>query len=171
MLGDYPVMYLYTEVVIGFEETVYSTTENDTRTVTVCASIRPGSPALAKTVEVELMSVDGSAIGTEMNKHNSEVYMPLFHCSFVFTAPEDYNAVTETLTFDQDNSRNCVEFTGFEDDVVDPNENFTVILTGGDDVTLIPDTAIVIILDQIRKTLLNRFWHNFKYLLCMLQLL
>ena len=61
------------------------------------------------------------------------------------SAPGDYNTVTTTLTFDEQTSRNCVNFTGFEDNVVEPNENFTVILTNGDDVILIPDIAIVTI--------------------------
>ena len=55
------------------------------------------------------------------------------------------------LIFDEDNSKRCVEFTGMEDDVDDPNENFTVILTGGESVILLPDTAVVVIVDQIRK--------------------
>ena len=55
------------DVEIGFEQTTYSTTENNTRVVTVCASIRPGSPALSgKSVVVTIMSVDGSAIGMIM---------------------------------------------------------------------------------------------------------
>ena len=69
----------------------------------------------------------------------------------IYAAPGDYNQITTTLIFDEDNSRRCVEFTGMEDDVVDPNENFTVILTGGDDVILVPDTTVVVIVDQIRK--------------------
>ena len=70
-----------------------------------------------------------------------------------YAAPGDYNSVMTTLTFDENTERNCVDFTGFEDDVVDPNENFTVVLTGGDDVILMPDTAVVTIVDQIRKGL------------------
>ena len=55
------------------------------------------------------------------------------------------------MTFDEDTNRNCVTFTGAEDNVVDPNENFTVILTSTDDVNLRPDTAVVTIVDQICK--------------------
>ena len=68
-----------------------------------------------------------------------------------FAASEDYNAITTELTFDGSNSRRCVEFTAFEDDVVDPNETFTVTLTGGNDVNLTPDTAIVTITDDVGK--------------------
>ena len=51
-------------VEIGFEQTTYFATENNTREVIVCASIQSGSPALSgKSVVVALMSVDGSAIG------------------------------------------------------------------------------------------------------------
>ena len=53
-------------VEIGFEETTYSTTENNTRIVMVCASITDSSPQLARTVEVALMSVDGSAVGKKI---------------------------------------------------------------------------------------------------------
>ena len=63
---------------IGFEETLYSTTENNTRTVVVCASIRDGSPQLAKTVEVELMSMDASAIGKQMFPSNCRCLV-VFH--------------------------------------------------------------------------------------------
>ena len=56
-------LFAHVVVIIGFEETTYSTTENNTRTVTVCASITDDSPMLAKTVQVSIMSVDGSAMG------------------------------------------------------------------------------------------------------------
>ena len=49
-------------VVIGFEETMYNTPENNSVSVTVCASVRP-PPSLAKTVEVNLASADGTAMG------------------------------------------------------------------------------------------------------------
>ena len=49
-------------VVIGFERTMYSTPENDSVSVMVCASVRP-PPSLAKTVEVLLASMDGTAMG------------------------------------------------------------------------------------------------------------
>ena len=50
-----------TVVTIGFERTVYNTPENNTISVMVCASVRP-PPSLAKTVEVNLASMDGTAI-------------------------------------------------------------------------------------------------------------
>lgn len=49
-------------VVIGFERTMYNTPENDSVRVMVCASVRP-PPSLAKTVEVLLTSMDGTAMG------------------------------------------------------------------------------------------------------------
>ena len=51
-------------VEIGFEQTTYFTTENNTREEIVCVSIQSGSPALSGiSVVVTLMSVDGSAVG------------------------------------------------------------------------------------------------------------
>ena len=67
------------------------------------------------------------------------------------SAPGDYNAVSTVLIFDEDTSTNCVTFTGVEDNVVDPNENFTVVLTSQDDVILMPNMAVVTIVDQICK--------------------
>ena len=47
---------------IGFERTMYNTPENNLVSVTVCASVQ-SPPSLAKTVEVALSSVDGTAMG------------------------------------------------------------------------------------------------------------
>ena len=66
-------------VVIGFEQTTYTTVENDTRVVMVCASIRPGSPELDKTVVVNLTSSDGTATGKQYNSH--------MHCENVHIMP------------------------------------------------------------------------------------
>lgn len=90
-------------------------------------------------------------------------------CFFINAAPEDYNAVTTTLTFDATNSRRCVEFTGFEDDVVDPNENFTVTLTGGNDVELEPDMTTVLIVDEVGKSLVIVWISGFTMLGLILQ--
>ena len=56
------VFPMLTVVVIGFERTMYSTLENNSVSVTVCASVR-SPPFLAKTVEVNLASADGTAMG------------------------------------------------------------------------------------------------------------
>ena len=77
--------------------------------------------------------------------------------------------MSTVFTFDEDTNRNCVTFTGAEDDVVDPNENFTVVLTSADDVKLTPDTAVVTIVDQICKIttwLLNAPVYNNSYVHC-----
>ena len=48
-------------------------------------------------------------------------------------------------------TRRCVDFTGFEDGIVEPNENFTVTLTSGDEVDLTPDVAVVTIVEGVGK--------------------
>lgn len=50
-------------------------------------------------------------------------------------------------------STQCVNFTGREDGIVEPNENFTVNLTPrpGDDVVLDPSTAVVTIVEGVGK--------------------
>ena len=52
-------------------------------------------------------------------------------------------------------TRQCVEFTGIEDGIVEPNENFTVTLTSNDDVNLNPDVAVVTIVEGIGKRKLH----------------
>ena len=70
----------------------------------------------------------------------------------LLTAPGDYNAVSRILTFSPSMSRQCVDFTGREDGIVEPNENFTVTLTTtGDDVVLDPDVAVVTIVEGVGK--------------------
>ena len=51
-------------VTIGFERTEYSIPENNT--IMVCASVQP-PPSLAKVVEVNLASADGTAVGKSCN--------------------------------------------------------------------------------------------------------
>ena len=148
-----------TVVIIGFERTSYTTLENDT-IVSVCASIMP-PPDLARTVVVTLESSDGTATGKEYREHinciaihislSLTISLSLSLSLSPFAAPVDYNAISVELTFDESNSRRCVAFIAFEDDVVDPDETFTVTLTSGDDVNLTPDTAIVTIVDDVRK--------------------
>lgn len=54
--------FWYTVVTIGFERTMYNTPENNSVSVTVCASVQP-PPSLAKSVVVRLTSADGTAMG------------------------------------------------------------------------------------------------------------
>ena len=62
---------------IGFERTRYDILENNTETVTVCASIQPlPSPQLAKSVEVVLSSADGTAMGRSC-RYYTELQSPL----------------------------------------------------------------------------------------------
>ena len=53
-------------VIIGFERTMYNIPENNTISVMVCASVQP-PPSLAKVVEVNLASADGTAVGMSYN--------------------------------------------------------------------------------------------------------
>ena len=46
-------------------------------------------------------------------------------------------------------TRQCVDFTGVEDGIVEPNENFTVTLTSDDEVDLTPDVAVVTIVEGV----------------------
>ena len=55
-------LLLYTVVMIGFEDVMYDIRENNSVSVTVCASVRP-LPFLNKTVQVNLTSADGTAMG------------------------------------------------------------------------------------------------------------
>ena len=57
-----------------------------------------------------------------------------------------------TLTFSPSMTRHCVEFTGKEDGIVEPNENFTVTLTSNDEVDLNPDVAVVTIVEGVGKS-------------------
>ena len=49
--------------------------------------------------------------------------------------------------FDQSTTSRCVQIPIVEDDVVENNENFTVMLDTPDDVNLMPDRGTVIITD------------------------
>jgi hypothetical protein len=54
-------------------------------------------------------------------------------------------------------TRQCVEFTGKEDGIVESNENFTVTLTsGGDEVELNPDVAVVTIVEGVGKAKITK---------------
>ena len=63
-------------------------------------------------------------------------------------APEDFNEQMTSLTFDSTTSRSCVDFTALDDDVVEESENLTAMLTSNDDVTLSPDEATIVIVDD-----------------------
>ena len=54
-------------------------------------------------------------------------------------------------------TRQCVDFTGVEDGIVEPNENFTVTLTSDDEVDLTPDVAVVTIVEGVGKVKKKRF--------------
>ena len=57
-----------------------------------------------------------------------------------------------TLIFSPSMTRHCVQFTGKEDGIVEPNENFTVTLTSNDEVDLNPDVAVVTIVEGVGKS-------------------
>lgn len=113
--------------------------------VTVCASIQQ-PPSLARIIKVNLTSVDGMAIGRNLHADNNMIRrLHSVELSLFTTAQEDYNAVATTLTFATDTHKNCVNFTIYEDGIVELDENFSVILSSQDDVRLDPDVTVVTI--------------------------
>ncbi len=80
-----------------------------------------------------------------------------FETNFFLVAPGDYDSLTTTLIFNPSMTRQCVEFTGKEDGIVESNENFTVTLTsGGDEVELNPDVAVVTIVEGVGKAKITK---------------
>ena len=67
--------------------------------------------------------------------------------------------MTEPLTFSPSLTRQCVEFTGKEDGIVEPNENFTVTLTSDDEVDLNPDVAVITIVEGVGKSKIAKNQH------------
>ena len=67
---------------------------------------------------------------------------------FLFTAPLDYTAVTNELTFNSERSRECVSIRLVNDSLLEPTENFEISLTSDEEqVILNPERAVVSILD------------------------
>ena len=57
-----------------------------------------------------------------------------------------------TFTFSKDNTRQCFNVGILDDDVVEPEKTFLVMLNTGDpQVTLLPDTATITIIDNDGK--------------------
>ena len=72
---------------------------------------------------------------------------------FISVAPADYNAITTVLTFSPSILRQCVNFTLPDDEIVEGQERFTVIIDSTDNVTLTPDIAVVEIEEGESKSL------------------
>ena len=67
----------------------------------------------------------------------------------IFTAPTDYQTISETLTFDRQTNRTCRNITIEDDAIEEPSEFFNVTLTTDDiSVILDPRIATVMIIDD-----------------------
>lgn len=75
------------------------------------------------------------------------VFLPL-----ILVAPMDFDSVSESLTFDQNTGRQCVNVMTNVDDLVEGLENLTVVLTSSDNVTFNPEETTIIIEDVGGKT-------------------
>ena len=70
----------------------------------------------------------------------------------MFSAPGDYDAVLEVLTFSASVTQICRNVSSVEDNILEDVENFIITLTITDGmVNLIPDEARVTITDDDRK--------------------
>jgi len=127
------------------EETSYTTAE-DGGSVEVCAVVVEG--VLERSAEVSISTVDGSATGqlvfcpfpilSGMSKYWSSL-----------SGGEDYTSITTVLTFDGSNTRGCSDVPITDDNIYEDDETFSVTLTTEDgDVTLEPDSGVVIITDE-----------------------
>ena len=72
---------------------------------------------------------------------------------FVYAGGDDYVPVVgEELTFNADTDRECFNFTTIEDDVLEPEENVSLILMSDDPMVVTePELSEVIISDTNRK--------------------
>ena len=73
------------------------------------------------------------------------------------SAPDDYTAVSQVLTFQPGSDRQCVEVAIVNDDELENEEQFTVTITTDEDrVTLEPDSTTVTITDDDGEGLKKR---------------
>ncbi len=69
-----------------------------------------------------------------------------------FSAPGDYNAVSEQLTFTPTVVRACFNVTSLEDDLLEADEDFNLNLgTADENVILDPEMAVVTIANDDRE--------------------
>jgi hypothetical protein len=115
---------------IGFRNTTFQAPEIDGK-VTVVIDREPG----VGTASVQLSTVDGTA-----------------------TAPGDYTADTELLTWGVGESTKTLELKVADDGVREPNETFTLKLTNPDDTTVLAGnkTATVLVVDSPGKASFDR---------------
>ena len=69
---------------------------------------------------------------------------------FHIAASEDYNSISHSLVFTPDNERDqqCRAVNILSDDNLEGTETFTATLSTGDDVSLVPDTETIVIIDN-----------------------
>ena len=111
-------------VTIGFEMETYSAGENQ-GSVEVCAIIREGG--LATQVIVSLLTQDITAVN-----------------------PDDYTSLSAPLSFSEDTSRQCVDISLINDDILENIEEFEALLQAANSapVILSPERAVVRITDD-----------------------
>ena len=104
---------------------------------------------LQRDVEVTLVTQDGSAVG--MQEKDKCVQLKVLHelSSLPHAVGEDYQQVSVVLTFGEDSERSCVQIELVNDTIFEGPENLMVVLTTMETVvTLLPDTATVMIQDD-----------------------
>ena len=77
-------------------------------------------------------------------------------------APSDYTSIFTTLTFIPGDERQCVDVDAREDNIAEVMENFIVVLNSTDSVDLVPDEAVVDIIDDNSKKQ-SREINSFEY--------
>lgn len=137
--------FIHTAIVIGFERTEYNVAEGGQ--TEVCAVLTSGT--LEKEVLVSVDSSDGTANGTCATTHS---YFVIDTDATIFLVGTDYNAVSETLTFDENTSRACFFTSAVDDDLFEDDEDYRLTLTSDEPgLTLNPDEATVTIPNTDRE--------------------
>ena len=118
----YPVAVVGASV--GLELSAYTVSEED-EAVRVCVSL---TQQVSSRVVVTVSTSDGTATGNN-TPTPPDIYLIPYHCASN-PAGSDYVARTVTLTFAEDDLRECVEIDLIDDSMGEPLESFTVLLSG-----------------------------------------
>ena len=136
-------------VTIGFNSTGYSITENDGSVLLTVHVLLEEMFGEGVTVHVRLITLHGTA--------NGMLLSPIHQCwhnnYFLIIATVDYENLTVILNFNESSTTFEVPLTIIDDDVLENDEEFTVLLelmnTEYDDrVTLQPNVSRITILDN-----------------------
>ena len=138
-----------TDAEIGFEQVMFVVQE-DIQIVTICIA---STVELERTVSVDITVSIGSVESKYKMFSNQKIIFILciFHMPLIFfVIGEDYVAQTfQPLVFTADEVQNCINIEIVDDTIVEPNENFSLVLSTSEErVTLSPDSAEIIILDN-----------------------